>query len=160
VQVVHWALKVDLLPKVRSVFLDHFIIVQLLGWIPRVRMLIPRPNHSELNHIRVDSAQFYKNEAEAGAVINKFLSSPENTGFLNLTREDITFTSKLEENADYATARALIKKSVQRSGLGYIDLFLLHKPYGGPKARLESWRAVENAILEVEVELVASAALR
>lgn len=30
--------------------------------------------------------------------------------------------------------------------MDYIDLFLLHSPYGGKEKRLESWRAVEDAV--------------
>lgn len=36
---------------------------------------------------------------------------------------------------------------------GYVDLFLLHSPYGGKKARLESWRALEDAIMDGEVKI-------
>lgn len=68
-------------------------------------------------------------------------------------REDIFFTSKLASNSDYKTARASIKQSVKTCGLGYIDLFLLHSPYGGKAARLESWKAVEDAITEGEVKI-------
>ena len=32
------------------------------------------------------------------------------------------------------------------------DLFLLHSPYGGKQARLDSWRAVEDAVLDGEVK--------
>jgi len=56
-------------------------------------------------------------------------------------------------NGTYEQARKSIKQSVQRSGLGYIDLFLLHSPYGGKRARLESWRAVEDAIDDGEVRV-------
>lgn len=42
---------------------------------------------------------------------------------------------------------------MKECGLGYIDLFLLHSPYGGKRARLESWRAVEDAVLEGEVKI-------
>lgn len=40
-----------------------------------------------------------------------------------------------------------------RHHLGYIDLFLLHSPYGGKSARLDSWRAVEDAIDDGEVKI-------
>ncbi|KAF4633422.1 hypothetical protein G7Y89_g4697 [Cudoniella acicularis] len=106
----------------------------------------------EAGYRGVDSAQYYKNEAEAGKAINKFLSSEANISASHLKREDIFFTSKLEENSDYATVKASIKDSVKRSELGYIDLFLLHSPYGGKQARLDSWRAVEDAILDGEVK--------
>jgi len=96
-----------------------------------------------------DSAQMYHNEKETGQAINIFLSSNANTA--GLTRDDIWYTSKLASNGTYDAARKSIKQSVQACGLGYIDLFLLHSPYGGKKARLESWRAVEDAIEAGEI---------
>jgi len=59
----------------------------------------------------------------------------------------------LASNASYEAARRSIKQSVQACGLGYIDLFLLHSPYGGKTARLASWKALEDAILDGEVRL-------
>jgi len=97
-----------------------------------------------------DSAQMYHNEAEVGKAINDFLPSDSNKEAL--TREDIFYTSKLASNTSYDAARKSIQQSVKRSGLGYIDLFLLHSPYGGRKARLESWRALEDAIIDGEVK--------
>lgn len=89
----------------------------------------------------VDSAEWYANEAEVGSAINSFLKL--NSG---LKREDIWFTTKLKSNVSYDTTRKSIKESVKKSGLGYIDLYLLHSPYGGKKKRLECWKAVEDAI--------------
>ncbi|KAI0382087.1 aldo-keto reductase family 1 member E1 [Hypomontagnella monticulosa] len=99
-----------------------------------------------------DSAQWYQNEKEAGQAIKQFLAdSSENTE--GLTREDIFFTSKLRSNStSYDTVRKSIRQSVDACGLGYIDLFLLHSPYGGPEARLTSWKALEDAIDEGEVK--------
>lgn len=100
---------------------------------------------------RVDSAQMYHNEKETGKAILDYLSSEANTQ--SLKREDIHFTSKLASNGSYDAARKAIKKSVKECGLGYIDLFLLHSPYGGKKARLDSWKAVEDAIDDGEVKI-------
>ena len=100
---------------------------------------------------RIDSAQMYHNEKESGKAILDFLSSDANTD--SLKREDIHYTSKLASNSSYDTARKAIKRSVKECGLGYIDLFLLHSPYGGKQARLESWRAVEDAIDDGEVRI-------
>lgn len=97
-----------------------------------------------------DCAQMYRNERQAGKAINDFLGGSENT--TGLKREDIFYTSKLascDESYDYV--RRSIKKSVDESGLGYIDLFLLHSPYGGKSARLTSWKALEDAIDAGEV---------
>ncbi|KAL9040218.1 MAG: hypothetical protein Q9214_004577 [Letrouitia sp. 1 TL-2023] len=92
----------------------------------------------------------YRNEHEVGSSILSFLDSKNNTS--SLRREDVFFTSKLASNSSYATARKSIKQSVKQSGLGYIDLFLLHSPYGGRQARLDSWKAVEDAIDEGDVK--------
>jgi len=100
----------------------------------------------------VDSAQMYRNEQDCGQAILSFLKdNASNTA--GLTREDIFFTSKLASNSSYEAARRSIKQSVQKSGLGYIDLFLLHSPYGGKSARLSSWKAVEDAIQDGEVKI-------
>lgn len=93
----------------------------------------------------------YHNEQEAGKAVLDYLSSEANTQ--SLKREDVHFTSKLASNGSYDAARQAIKQSVKECGLGYIDLFLLHSPYGGQKARLDSWRAVEDAIEVGEVKI-------
>ena len=92
----------------------------------------------------------YRNEKEVGSTILRFLGSKENVS--GLKREDIHFTSKLASNSSYESARKSIKQSVKQCGLGYIDLFLLHSPYGGKAARLASWKAVEDAVAEGEVK--------
>jgi len=100
----------------------------------------------------VDSAQMYRNEKQVGQGVQDFLADTSlNTK--GLKREDIFFTSKLASNSDYKTARESIKQSVKTCGLGYIDLFLLHSPYGGKAARLASWKAVEDAIQDGEVKI-------
>lgn len=105
----------------------------------------------EAGYRGVDSAQMYHNERETGKAIVDFLESDANVH--SLKRDDIHFTSKLASNSAYETARKAIKRSVKEAGLGYIDLFLLHSPYGGKQARLDSWRAVEDAIDDGEVKI-------
>jgi len=119
------------------------------------------PHALEMGYRGFDSAQMYHNETEAGKAISSWLSksgsekqdgSSSGSPARPLTREDVFYTSKLASNSDdYDAVRRSIAKSVKACGLGYIDLFLLHSPYGGPKARRESWRAVEDAIRDGEV---------
>ncbi|KAI1765321.1 aldo-keto reductase family 1 member E1 [Hypoxylon sp. FL1150] len=98
-----------------------------------------------------DSAQMYRNEREAGQGIRDFLSSPENTE--GLRRDDLFYTTKLVSNStSYEAVRQSIRQSVRACGLGYIDLFLLHSPYGGTEARLTTWKAVEDAIDEGQIK--------
>lgn len=92
----------------------------------------------------------YHNEREVGQAVKQFLAGPGNAQ--GLTREDIHFTTKLASNTSYDAARRSIKQSLKACDLGYIDLFLLHSPYGGSQARLECWRAVEDAIADGEIK--------
>lgn len=98
----------------------------------------------------VDSAEWYANEKEVGAAMKEFLNSEENTQHLG--REDLWFTTKLKTNVGYDATRRAIKKSLEESELGYIDLYLLHSPYGGKKKRLECWNAVIDAVKAGEVK--------
>lgn len=93
-----------------------------------------------------DSAEWYANEREVGQAIRAFLANNK-----EITRKDIWFTTKLKTNTDYEKTRATIRKSIKQSGLDYLDLYLLHSPYGGKSSRLACWKAVEDAIDEGEV---------
>ena len=42
----------------------------------------------------------------------------------------------------YDGAKSSVSKSLAESKLDYIDLMLLHMPYGGPERRKGAWRAV------------------
>lgn len=91
----------------------------------------------EAGYRAFDSAQMYNNERQVGRAISEYLTShPE------VKREDIHYTSKLATNSSYERVRKSITQSVKECGLGYIDLFLLHSPYGGKRDRLASWSAV------------------
>lgn len=103
----------------------------------------------ESGYRAIDSAEWYANEKEVGTAITKFLSSSANSS--SLQREDIWFTTKLKTNTSYDATRKAVKESIRKSGLGYIDLYLLHSPYGGKRKRLECWRAVEDAIEDGEI---------
>ena len=83
-----------------------------------------------------DSAAWYENEKEVGQAILDFCQS---TG---TPRSEIFYTTKLKENNGYDRTKLAIQRSLDICGLGYIDLYLIHGPLGGPHARKESWRAI------------------
>ncbi|KAL1715888.1 NADP-dependent oxidoreductase domain-containing protein [Schizophyllum commune] len=90
----------------------------------------------ETGYRHIDSAEWYENEREVGQAIRDFCKKH------NVPREEIFYTSKLKLNNGYAGVRAAIKRSLDACGLGYIDLYLIHGPIGGPQARKESWQAI------------------
>lgn len=87
-----------------------------------------------------DSAEMYGNESEVGLAILSFM-----TGDPYLKREEFYFTTKLASNNGYSRSLKSIEQSLKACGLGYIDLLLIHSPYGGPQARKESWEALKEA---------------
>lgn len=87
----------------------------------------------------MDSAAGYHNEAGCGAAIRAS----------GLPRSEIFFTTKVPPGAKgmgYEAAKAVVDESLRKSGLDYIDLFLVHAPYGGPAARKGAWRALVEAV--------------
>jgi diketogulonate reductase-like aldo/keto reductase len=84
----------------------------------------------------VDSAAAYRNEAPCGIAIRKS----------NIPREDIFFTSKIPARSlSYENTKAHVEKTLKESGLEYVDLMLIHAPYGGRAARKGAWKALVEA---------------
>lgn len=79
-----------------------------------------------------DTAVAYENESAVGAAIKKS----------GLPREDFFVTTKLWINDfKYEDAKQAIDKSLKKMQLDYMDLFLLHQPYGDV---FGAWRALEE----------------
>lgn len=81
----------------------------------------------------IDTATAYQNEAAVGRAIQKS----------GLDRADLFITSKLwVSEFTYEKAKQGIEDSLNRLGLDYLDLYLLHQPYGDV---MGAWRALEEA---------------
>ncbi|KAK6358885.1 hypothetical protein TWF696_000065 [Orbilia brochopaga] len=107
----------------------------------------------EAGYRGIDSAEWYENEAACGRAIRDFLESPANTNAATpLTRSDIFFTTKLRRNISYEATRAAIKESLEKCGLEYLDLYLIHAPFGGPDVRRACYQAILDATAEGEVK--------
>lgn len=66
-----------------------------------------------------------------------------------IPRSEIFFTTKVPPGAKgmgYEAAQAVVDESLRLAGLDYIDLFLVHAPYGGPAARKGAWHALVEAV--------------
>lgn len=81
----------------------------------------------------LDTATAYQNEEAVGRAIKR-------SGVL---RDEIFVTSKLwVSDFTYDRAKKGIDASLARLGLDYLDLYLLHQPYGDT---MGAWRALEEA---------------
>ena len=82
----------------------------------------------------IDTAAAYFNETDVGKAIR-------NSG---IAREEIFVTSKLwMQDYGYEAAKKGIDDSLKKLGLEYIDLYLLHQPYGDTAG---AWKALEEAV--------------
>ncbi|WP_242357313.1 aldo/keto reductase [Bifidobacterium pseudolongum] len=87
----------------------------------------------ETGYRLIDTAAAYANEEAVGAAISKS----------RVAREDIFVTSKLwVDHFTYEKAKQGIDDSLRKLGLDYLDLYLLHQPYGDVAG---AWRALEEA---------------
>lgn len=99
-------------------------------------------------NIHQDSAAWYENEKECGQAILDFCKSS------GISRSEVFFTTKLKLNDGYENVKKSIQTSLDECGLGYIDLYLIHGPIGGPQARKESWAAVCDAHAEGKLKSI------
>ena len=81
----------------------------------------------------IDTATAYFNEQEVGKAVKDS----------EVEREDIWITSKLWlQDYEYEDAKKAIDLSLKKLGTDYMDLYLLHQPYGKVD---EAWKALEEA---------------
>ncbi|MDD3027848.1 MAG: aldo/keto reductase [Erysipelotrichaceae bacterium] len=95
----------------------------------------------------IDTAASYGNEDAVGAGVNKAIVE----GIC--VRQDLFITSKLwvQDMESYESAKKAIDASIEKSGLEYLDLYLLHQAMGDYFA---AWRALEDAYLEGKLKAI------
>lgn len=90
----------------------------------------------------IDTAAGYMNESDVGKAI-------KDSG---IDRKEIFITSKLWlQDYGYENAKIGIENSLKNLGVDYIDLYLLHQPYGD---YLGSWKALEEAVTEGKIKSI------
>ncbi len=63
-----------------------------------------------------------------------------------MARDQIFFTSKVPRSLiSYEGAKAQVETTLKETGLEYIDLMLIHCPYGGSANRKGAWKAVSDS---------------
>lgn len=86
----------------------------------------------EVGYRLIDTAQAYGNEEAVGKAVQKS----------GLPREDFFITTKVWiSNAGYEKAKASLDESLRKLQMDYIDLVLIHQPFGDYYG---TWRALEE----------------
>ena len=81
----------------------------------------------------IDTAAAYFNEADVGRAVRDS----------GIPREEIFITSKLWlQDYGYEAAKKGLDTSLEKLGMDYVDLYLLHQPYGDVAG---AWKALEEA---------------
>ena len=95
----------------------------------------------------IDTAASYTNEDAVGEAVRDAIAE----GIC--TREDLFITSKMwvQDMESYETAKRAIDASLEKSGLEYLDLYLLHQAM---KDYFSAWRAMEDAYREGKLKAI------
>lgn len=90
----------------------------------------------------IDTAAAYFNESDVGKAM-------KDSG---IPRKEIFITSKLWlQDYGYEAARKGLETSLEKLGLDYVDLYLLHQPYGDVAG---AWKALEEAKKEGRIKSI------
>lgn len=90
----------------------------------------------------IDTAAAYFNEEAVGAAVKKS----------GIPREELFITTKLWiQDAGYENAKKAFQTSLDKLGLDYLDLYLIHQPFGDYYG---SWRAMEELYKEGKIRAI------
>jgi len=90
----------------------------------------------------IDTAEGYLNEEAVGRAIQRS----------GIPREEIFVTTKVwVQNAGYESTRRAFEKSLKRLQLDYLDLYLIHQPFGDYYG---TWRAMEELYREGRIRAI------
>ncbi|WP_052586316.1 aldo/keto reductase [Bacillus velezensis] len=90
----------------------------------------------------IDTASGYLNEEAVGRAIKRS----------GVPREELFITTKLWiQDAGYESAKAAFSKSLNKLQLDYLDLYLIHQPYGDYYG---AWRAMEDLYREGKIRAI------
>lgn len=85
----------------------------------------------------IDTAALYQNEGGVGEGIRRS----------GIDREDLYVTTKLaDDRHGYDTALIAFDTSLDKLGLDYVDLYLIHWPLPGRDKYVQTWRAFEKIL--------------
>lgn len=96
----------------------------------------------ETGYRLIDTAASYQNETQVGNALKKS----------GIARKELFVTTKLWlQDTHYEGAKAQFERSLNRLQLDYVDLYLIHQPYGDVHG---AWRAIEELLWAGKVRAI------
>lgn len=96
----------------------------------------------EIGYRSIDTAAAYHNEEAVGKAIKES----------GIPREELFITTKLWiQDAGYENAKKVFETSLNKLGLDYLDLYLIHQPFNDVYG---SWRAMEELYKEGKIRAI------
>ncbi|ODP26312.1 aldo/keto reductase [Paenibacillus sp. PK4536] len=96
----------------------------------------------QIGYRLIDTAAGYMNEEAVGHAIQRS----------GVPREELFITTKLWiQDAGYESAKAAFAKSLQKLQVDYLDLYLIHQPFGDYYG---AWRAMEELYKEGKIKAI------
>ena len=119
-----------------NVTLNNGVVMPILGFgvfqIPPAETEQAVATALEVGYRHFDTAASYQNEDALGSAVRSS----------GIARDEIFITTKLWiQDPGESNARAAFEKSLERLGLDYVDLYLIHQPLGD---YYSFWRAMEK----------------
>jgi len=93
----------------------------------------------------IDTAYMYKNEAKIGQAIRESMEE------LGIQREDIFVITKLYPGEQYENPERAIEDALDKLGIGYIDMMLLHHPGDND---VKAYKAMEQAVADGKIHSI------
>ncbi|RCI16748.1 hypothetical protein L249_2491, partial [Ophiocordyceps polyrhachis-furcata BCC 54312] len=119
----------------------------LLGFGPKEKATEICKEALNAGYRHIDSASGYRNQGPCGAAI----------AASGLARGDVFFTTKIptrEHPLGYENTLKLVDTALSETRLDYLDLVLIHAPYGGSGNRKGAWRALVECVEDGKVRSI------
>ena len=130
-----------------SVTLNNGVVMPLLGFgvyqIDDVEECVRSVGNAlETGYRLIDTAAAYGNEEAVGEAIKQS----------GVPRDDLFITTKLWiQDTGFDKTKAAFERSLRRLGLEYLDLYLIHQPFGDVYG---AWRAMEELYKEGHIRAI------
>ncbi|APU16259.1 MULTISPECIES: aldo/keto reductase [Actinoalloteichus] len=137
------------MPQVPSIALNNGVQIPQLGFgvfqIPDAETEAAVTAALAAGYRSIDTAAVYGNEAAVGRALRAS----------GLPREDVFVTTKLwNDDHGYASALRAFDESIEKLGLDYVDLYLIHWPQPKRGHYVDTWRAFEKLLDEERARAV------